>query len=149
MRIEARQALVVLAVVAAVFAGFFVLGRATRDSSESSRSYGPEELPAVSVSAGIPYGLPVAPPIPFLLTAEAPPPQVSRSSARAVAGSSAAPAETSSPVPSPSTTVQPASPAPVQAAPVQSAPVQSAPAPVSRPQPAPRSSEGGSFDSSG
>ncbi len=149
VRIEVRQALAVLAVLAAVFAGFFALGRATRDSPETSRAYGPQQLPAVSVRAGIPYGLPAAAPIPFLLTAEAPPPQASRSSARAVAGSSSAPVETSSPARSESTPVQSTSPAPVQAAPVQAAPVQAAPAPVSRPQPAPRTSEGGSFDSSG
>jgi hypothetical protein len=137
VRVEARQALVVVAVVVAVFAGFFELGRVTRGGSEASRVYGPQKLPAVSVSAGVPYGLLAAPPIPFLLTAEAPPPQASRSSARAVAGSSSAPSSESTPV-------QPATPAPAQ-----SAPVHSAPAPVSRPRPAPRSSEGGSFDSSG
>jgi hypothetical protein len=144
VRIEARQALVVVAVVVAVFAGFFALGRVTRDSSETSRAYGPQTLPAVSVSAGVPYGLAAAPPIPFLLTAEAPAPQPSKRSAGAVAGSSSAPLETSSAASSESTQVQSPSPAPVQ-----SAPVQSAPAPVSRPHATSPSGEGGSFDSSG
>jgi len=130
-----------MAVVAAVFAGFFALGRVTRNSSETSRAYGPQRLPAVSVHAGIPYGLLGAPAIPFLLTAEAPAPQASRISARAVAGSSSVPLERSSAASSESTPVHSAAPAP--------APVQAAPAPVSRPRAAPRSSEGGSFDSSG
>ncbi len=147
--IEVRQALVLLAVAVAVFAGFFALGRVTRDSSETSRAYGPQKLPAVSVRAGIPYGLLAAPAIPFLLTAEAPAPQPSSSSAGALAGSSPASVETSSAASGQSTPAQSVSPAPVQAAPVQAAPVQSAPAPVSRPRPAPSSSEGGSFDSSG
>ena len=142
--IEVRQALLVMAVVAAVFAGFFALGRVTRDSSETSRAYGPQELPAVSVRAGVPYGLAAAPPIPFLLTSEAQPAQAPRSTAGAVAGSSSGPVETYSSTPGESTPVQSASPAPVQATPVQSAP-----APVARPHAAPQSSEGGSFDSSG
>jgi hypothetical protein len=149
VRIEARQALVVVAVVVAVFAGFFALGRLTRDSSETSRAYGPQVLPAVSVSAGVPYGLATAPSIPFLLTAEAPAPQASTRSTRAVSGSSSAPFETSSAASSESTPVQSASPAPVQSAPVQQAPVHSAPAPVSRPRATSPSGEGGSFDSSG
>jgi hypothetical protein len=140
--VEVRQALLVLAIVVAAFAGFFALGRVTRDSSETSRAYGPQQLPAVSVSAGVPYGLPAAAPIPFLLTTEAPPPQ--RSSARSVAGSSSGTLETYSSTPSGSTPLQSASPTPVQ-----TTPVQSAPAPVSRPRSAPQSSEGGSFDSSG
>jgi hypothetical protein len=144
VRVEVRQALVVLAVVAAVFAGFFALGRATRDSSETSRAYGPEQLPAVSATAGVPYGLLAAPAIPFLLTAEAPAPQASQRSAHAVAGSSSLSLEPSSSASRESTQVQSATPTPVQ-----SAPVQSAPAPVSRPRAAPPASEGGSFDSSG
>jgi hypothetical protein len=149
VRVEVRQALVVLAVVVAVFAGFFALGRVTRNNSETSRAYGPQELPAVSVRADVPDGLPAAAPIPFLLTTEAPPPQASKSSARAVAGSSSGTLETSSSAAGESRPVQSASPTPVQAAPVQAAPVQSAPAPVSRPRAAPQHSEGGSFDSSG
>ena len=147
VRVEVRQALVVLAVVVAVFAGFFALGRLTRDSSETSRAYGPQKLPAVSAHAGIPYGLPAAPPIPLLLTAEAPAPQPSPSSARAVAGSSPVTQESSSSASSESTPVQSA--APVQSATPTPAPAQSAPAPVSRPHAAPKTSEGGSFDSSG
>ncbi len=147
VRVEVRQALVVLAVVAAVFAGFFALGRLTREGSETSRAYGPQQLPAVSVHAGIPYALLAAPPIPFLLTAEAPAPQPSPSSARAVAGSSSVAHEPSSAASSESTPVQSATPSP---APAQApAPVQSAPAPVYRPPAAPKTSEGGSFDSSG
>jgi len=141
LRIEVRQALVLLAFVVAVFAGFFELGRVTRHSSEGSPAYGPQQLPAVSARAGIPYGLTAAPAIPFLLTAEAPAPQPSRSSARSVAGSSSRLVETTSGAPSEFSQQRSASPTP--------APVQSAPAPVSRPRSAPHTSEGPSFDSSG
>ena len=48
---------------------------ASRATSAAARqAYGPQKLPAVSVSAGIPYGLAAAPPIPSLAVAEAPQP---------------------------------------------------------------------------
>lgn len=148
VRVEARQALMVLAVVAAVFAGCFALGRLTRGGSETSRAYGPQKLPAVSVHAGIPYALSAAPPIPLLLTAEAPAPQASPSSARAVAGSSSVAQEPSA-ASRESTPVPSATPTPTPTVTPAPAPVQSAPAPISRPPAAPKTSEGGSFDSSG
>jgi hypothetical protein len=149
IRVEVRPALVVAACVVAVFAVFFVLGRITRDTSTDSKSYGPQKLPAVSVRAGIPYGLAAAPAIPALVVAEAPAPAAPKSSPAAVAGSSSASAETSSSYTAPSTYTPAQSVTPTPAQTQAPAPVQSAPAPVSRPRATSPSSEGGSFDSSG
>ncbi len=149
VRVEVRPALVVTACVVAVFGVFFAVGRITRDSSAGSKSYGPQQLPAVSVPVGIPYGLAAAPPIPALVVAEAPAPPAPKSSSAAVAGSSSAAAEASSSYTAPSTSkpVESVTPAPTQTQ--APAPVRAAPAPVSRPRATAPSSESGSFDSSG
>lgn len=141
VHVEPRQALIVLACVAVVFAGFFELGRMTRAGAAGSQASGPQKLPTVSVRAGIPYGLPAASPIPSLVVAEAPAPAATASSTPAVAGSSSATSET--------TAVSPTTTAPVQSASPAPAPVQAAPAPVYRPRSPAPASEGGSFDSSG
>jgi hypothetical protein len=144
VRVEPRQALVVLACVVVVFAVFFELGRMTRAGGAVSQAYGPQRLPTLSVSAGIPYGLPAESPIPSLVVAEAPAPAapaVAAGSTPGVAGSSSAPSETTAASPSAAAPLKSVSPAP--------APVQAAPAPVSRPRSPAPASEGGSFDSSG
>lgn len=146
IRVEVRPALVVVACVVALFAVFFALGRMTRDTSTDSKSYGPQKLPALSVRAGIPYGLAAAPAIPALVVAEAPAPPAPKRSATAVAGSSS---ETSSSYTAPSTSRPAESVTPTPTQTQAPAPVRSAPAPVSRPRATSPSSEGGSFDSSG
>jgi hypothetical protein len=141
VHVEPRQALVVLACVAVVFAAFFELGRMTRAGAAGSLASGSQKLPTLSVSAGIPYGLPAAAPIPSLVVAEAPAPAAPARSTSAVAGSSSAPSETTAAAPTTAAPVKSVSPAPT--------PVQAAPAPVSRPRSSAPASEGGSFDSSG
>src|SRR5208337_3077007 len=87
-RLDVRSSLLLLACVIAVFGAFFALGRVARSTSAAPAAYGPQKLPAVSASAGIPYGFAAAPPIPSLAAFEAPAPPAAASPGPAVHGSS-------------------------------------------------------------
>src|SRR5271157_3964517 len=60
-RVEIRQAMILLASAIAVFALFFVVGRAT----DAGGGSGVEELPVSSASAPIPASLSTAPPLAY------------------------------------------------------------------------------------
>jgi hypothetical protein len=160
MPIDLRRSVVVLACMFTVFAGSFEIGHATRSTGSLPPAYGPQELSAGSVRAGIPDGLIATPPIPPLAAAPAPKTAGRSSSRTVVAASSATPVEPassvlpnrSSPAPavsSPAPSVSPApvhSPAPAPAA----APVHASPPVVSQPHGGSSGGGGGgSFDSSG
>lgn len=143
VRIDVGFTLLLLACMAVAFAGFFAIGHMTRSSASLPGAYGPQKLPAVSVRAGIPYGLAPAPAISVPVAAERSEPPAApspRTSAPSVRESSPAPAVEAAPAP------QSAAP-PVRS--VAPAPVQSAPAPVSKPRGGGSAGKGGSFDSSG
>lgn len=147
-RLDVRSSLLLLACVVVVFGAFFAIGRVARSTSSASAPFGPQKLPAVYVSAGIPYGFPTAPAIPSLAAFEAPaPPAQASPGPAAVHGSSSsstveasqAPRRESAPVESVAPTPTPA-PAPVQSAPAPAAPSHGGGS---------SSGGGGSFDSSG
>jgi hypothetical protein len=156
MHIDLRRSVVVLACMLTVFAGSFEIGHATRSTGSLPPAYGPQELSAGSVRAGIPDGLIATSPIPPLAAAPAPKTAGRSSSRTVVAASSATPVEPASSVlpnrSSPAPTVS--SPAPsVSPAPVRSpapAPVSASPPVVSQPHGGSSGGGGGgSFDSSG
>jgi hypothetical protein len=143
VRIDVRFTLLLLACMAVAFAGFFAVGHMTRSNASVPRAYGPQKLPAVSVRAGIPYGLAPAPAIAVpVAAARSEPPAASPPRTPAASVRESSPARVVEAAPAPQ------SPAP----PVRSvapAPVQPAPAPVSKPRGGGSAVEGGSFDSSG
>lgn len=147
--IHRRRTLAFLACAVAMFAIFFVLGRATTSGthvSSSAASYSPRALTSASVHAGIPDGVVASAPLPAssaFRTPPPPPPPPHRASpahhAAAAAPVTAAPV-VSAPVASPPA----ATPAP--AAPVAPAPVHHSPAPA--PSQPSGGGGGGSFDTS-
>jgi hypothetical protein len=150
VRVDVRLTLVLLACMAVVFAGFFAVGHMTRPSASVPRAYGPQKLPAVSVRAGIPYGLAPAPAIAVPVAAVRSQPPAARSEPPAASSprTPTASVRESSPAPVVEAAPAPRSPAP-PARSVAPAPVQSAPPPVSKPRGGGSAVEGGSFDSSG
>jgi hypothetical protein len=146
-RLDVRSSLLLLACVVVVFGAFFAIGRLARSTPSSSTGYGPQKLPAVYVSAGIPYGFPTAPAIPSLAAFEAPAAAAPASPTPAVHGSSSSSGVEASQTPRrESAPVESVAPTPTRAP----APVQSAPAPAAPSHGGGSSSGGGgSFDSSG
>jgi hypothetical protein len=150
VRIDVRFTLLLLACMAVAFAGFFAVGHVTRSGASVPRAYGPQKLPAVSVRAGIPYGLAPAAAIAVPVAAARSEPRAARS--QPPAASSPRTYTPSVRASSPARVVE-AAPAPQSPVPpvrsVAPAPVQSAPPPVSKPRGGGSAVEGGSFDSSG